>query len=202
MVNSVVLVGRLTADPDMRYIQSGAAVATFRLAVNRPPRRSQDGSPATEQTDFIDIVTWRSQAEFVGNYMKKGALVAVEGRIQTRSFETQDGQRRRAVEVVAFRVQALESRAERERREAAEGAAPAAPTGPPPQVAPAAPQAPAAPATAPPTPSPAPQPPPEPVRPPDAVGGALPTVYEPSQEEAVDNEIGPPIDDDDPFADQ
>ncbi len=115
MVNSVVLVGRLTADPEMRYTPNGVAVANFRLAVNRRPRRDQ---PAEErQADFIDIVTWRQTAEFCGNYLNKGALVSVEGRIQVRDWETQDGQRRRSVEVVAYSVQSLESRAERERRE-------------------------------------------------------------------------------------
>lgn len=115
MVNSVVLVGRLTADPEMRYTPNGVAVANFGLAVNRRPRRDQ---PREErQTDFIDIVTWRQTAEFCGNYLNKGALVSVEGRIQVRDWETQDGQRRRSVEVVAYSVQSLESRAERERRE-------------------------------------------------------------------------------------
>ena len=124
MVNSVVLVGRLTADPEMRYTPNGVAVANFRLAVNRRPRRDQ---PAEErQADFIDIVTWRQTAEFCGNYLNKGALVSVEGRIQVRDWETQDGQRRRSVEVVAYSVQSLESRGERERREqrAAGGEAP------------------------------------------------------------------------------
>jgi len=105
----------LTADPEMRYTPNGVAVANFRLAVNRRPRRDQ---PAEErQADFIDIVTWRQTAEFCGNYLNKGALVSVEGRIQVRDWETQDGQRRRSVEVVAYSVQSLESRAQRERRE-------------------------------------------------------------------------------------
>lgn len=121
MVNSVVLVGRLANDPEMRYTPNGVAVTNFRLAVNRIPRRDQ---PAEErQADFIDIVTWRQTAEYCGNYLDKGALVSVEGRIQVRNWETQDGQRRRSVEVVAFRVQALESRAQRERRQQAAGGA-------------------------------------------------------------------------------
>lgn len=115
MVNSVVLVGRLATDPEMRYTPNGVAVTSFRLAVNRLARRDQ---PAEErQADFFDIVTWRQTAEFCGNYLSKGALVSVEGRLQARSWETQDGQRRRNVEVVAFRVNALESRAQRERRQ-------------------------------------------------------------------------------------
>ncbi|MFQ6099337.1 MAG: single-stranded DNA-binding protein, partial [Armatimonadota bacterium] len=92
MVNNVVLVGRLTANPEMRYTPNGTAVTTFRLAVSRPPRRNSQ----EERADFIDIVTWRQTAEFCGNYLDKGALVAVEGRLQTRSWETQDGQRRQA----------------------------------------------------------------------------------------------------------
>ncbi|MGD8237621.1 MAG: single-stranded DNA-binding protein [Armatimonadota bacterium] len=119
MVNSVVLVGRLTADPEMRYTPNGVAVTNFRLAVDRRPRRDQ---PREErQADFIDIVAWRQTAEFCGNYLNKGALVSVEGRIQVRDWETQDGQRRRNVEVVAYSVQSLESRAERERRQQAAG---------------------------------------------------------------------------------
>jgi len=115
VVNSVVLVGRLATDPEMRYTPNGVAVTSFRLAVNRLARRDQ---PAEErQADFFDIVTWRQTAEFCGNYLSKGALVSVEGRLQARSWETQDGQRRRNVEVVAFRVNALESRAQRERRQ-------------------------------------------------------------------------------------
>ncbi|MFQ6132011.1 MAG: single-stranded DNA-binding protein [Armatimonadota bacterium] len=125
MVNNAVLVGRLATDPEMRYTQNGVAVTNFRLAVNRVPRRDSDEEPGA---DFIDIVTWRQTAEFCGNYLTKGALVSVEGRIQVRNWQTQDGQPRRSVEIVAQRVQALESRAERERREQARGQA--GPAGP------------------------------------------------------------------------
>ena len=119
VVNNVVLVGRLTKDPEMRYTPNGIAVTNFRLAVDRIPRRDQ---PREErQADFIDIVAWRQTAEFCGNYLNKGCLVSIEGRIQVRNWETQDGQRRTNVEVVANRVQALESRAERERRQQAAG---------------------------------------------------------------------------------
>jgi single-strand DNA-binding protein len=135
MVNSVVLVGRLTANPEMRYTPNGVPVTTFRLAVDRGARRD---SPE-DRADFIDIVAWRQTAEFCGNYLDKGALVAVEGRLQSRSWETQDGQRRSAVEVSAFRVHSLESRAERERRQAASGEAPPAATGRPPAPRPAPP---------------------------------------------------------------
>ena len=118
VVNSVVLVGRLTKDPEMRYTPNGIAVTNFGLAVNRQSRREEGQE---RQADFIDIVAWRQTAEFCGNYMKKGDLVSVEGRIQVRDWETQDGQSRRSVEVVAFRVQALESRAQREQRQAGSG---------------------------------------------------------------------------------
>ena len=121
MVNNVVLVGRLARDPELKYTASGAAFARFRVAVDRQGPRDESGE---KQTDWIDVVTWRQQAEFVGNYLQRGALVSVEGRIQTRSWQTQDGQSRWSVEVNAFRVQALETRAQRESRQAA--AAPAA----------------------------------------------------------------------------
>jgi len=115
VVNNVVLVGRLTKDPEMKYTANGTALARFRIAVDRGTR-DESGE---KQTDWIDVVTWRQSAEFVGNYLSRGALVAVEGRIQTRSWQTQDGQNRWSVEVNAFRVTALESRAERERRQTA-----------------------------------------------------------------------------------
>ena len=145
MVNSVVLVGRLTANPEMRYTPNGVPVTTFRLAVDRPVRRDSQ----EDRADFIDIVAWRQTAEFCGNYLDKGALVSVEGRLQTRSWETQDGQRRSAVEVNAFRVNFLESRAERERRQAASGEAPPGAAARPPAPRPA-PPAPAGPSEVPP----------------------------------------------------
>ncbi len=137
MINSCVLVGRIANDPEMRYATSGTAVTNFRLAVNRQ-RKGADGQ---EETDFLDIVAFGKTAEFVAQFMDKGSLVGVEGRIQARSWQTQDGQPRRTVEIIANSVQALESRQEAERRRAARGvsapsqsAAPqgAAPQGPPP----------------------------------------------------------------------
>jgi len=130
VINNVVLVGRLTANPEMRYTPSGVAVTSFRLAVDRPRSSGDEGE---RQTDFLDIVTWRRQAELCGQYLSKGALVGLEGRIRTRQYTTQDGQQRRAWEVVAFRVSFLESRAERERRESRTGTGPA---GAPPPVSP------------------------------------------------------------------
>lgn len=121
MINNVVLVGRLTKDPEMRYTQNGIAVTRFRIAVDRPFGRDESGN---KQTDFIDIVAWRKTAELCGQYLGRGAPVGVVGRIQTRSYTTQDGQQRQAFEVQADRVSFLESRAERERREGGRGYAP------------------------------------------------------------------------------
>ncbi|MGE5581594.1 MAG: single-stranded DNA-binding protein [Bacillota bacterium] len=103
-MNHIVLIGRLTRDPELRYTPNGVAVASFDLAVDRPTTNQQ----GQRETDFIRIVTWQKQAEVVANYLKKGRLVAVEGRLQIRNYETQDGQKRKAAEVVANRVQFLE----------------------------------------------------------------------------------------------
>ena len=126
MVNHVVLVGRLARDPEMRYTPSGMAVTKFRLAVSRPPRR--DAPQGEEQTDWLDIVTWGKMAENCAQYLDKGSLVAVEGRVQSRSWQTQDGQNRSAVEINARNVQFLESRQEAERRRAGRPKDAAAPT--------------------------------------------------------------------------
>ena len=107
-MNKIILIGRLTADPELRYTQSGVAVGRFTLAVDRPFTNQQ----GERETDFIDVVVWRNQAENCANYLKKGFLAAVEGRLQIRSYETQDGQRRRVAEVVADRVEFLEGRGE------------------------------------------------------------------------------------------
>jgi single-strand DNA-binding protein len=90
--NRVILVGRLTRDPELKYTTSGTAVASFSLAINRRFNR--------EETDFIDVVAWRQQAEYCANYGSKGRLMMVEGRLQVRSYETQDGQKRKVTEVV------------------------------------------------------------------------------------------------------
>lgn len=116
MLNRIVLVGRLTRDPELRYTPSAKAVASFTLAVDR--RRNQQGE---RETDFIDIVTWGRLAETCSSYLSKGRLVAVEGRLQIRSYQTQDGQKRKVAEVVADGVHFLSapSRAEAEALEAA-----------------------------------------------------------------------------------
>lgn len=103
-MNHIILIGRLTRDPELRYTQNGLAVANFDLAVDRPTTNQQ----GERQTDFIRIVAWQKQAELCANYLKKGRLVAVQGRLQIRSYETQDGQKRRVAEVVASFVQFLD----------------------------------------------------------------------------------------------
>ncbi|MFD2761331.1 single-stranded DNA-binding protein [Lentibacillus juripiscarius] len=112
MLNRVVLVGRLTKDPDLRYTASGVAVANFTLAVNRPFSNQQGSRDA----DFINCVIWRRAAENLANYMKKGSMVGVDGRIQTRTFEGQDGKTVFVTEVVADSVQFLESKGSSQNR--------------------------------------------------------------------------------------
>ena len=110
MINSVCLVGRLTRDPELKYTGNNIAVASFSLAVNR---NFKDANGERE-TDFINCVIWRQQAENLANWAKKGALIGITGRIQTRSYENQQGQRVYVTEVVAESFQMLESRAARE----------------------------------------------------------------------------------------
>lgn len=104
MMNVVVLIGRLTKDPELRYTPSGKAVCQFRLAVDRGTSNAQ----GEKETDFFDIVVWEKQAENCANYLSKGRLVAVNGRLQSRSYDAQDGTRRTVVEVVARDVRFLE----------------------------------------------------------------------------------------------
>ena len=110
MINNVVLVGRMTRDAELRYTPSNVAVATFSLAVNR----NFKGANGERETDFINCVIWRQQAENLANWAKKGALVGITGRIQTRNYENQQGQLVYVTEVVADNFQMLESRAARE----------------------------------------------------------------------------------------
>ena len=109
MINNVTLVGRLTKDPDLRYTGNGTAVAGFTLAVNRNFTK-KDGE---QEADFINCVIWRKPAETLANYAKKGSLIGVVGRIQTRSYE-KDGQRVYVTEVVVDNFQFLESRSKQE----------------------------------------------------------------------------------------
>ena len=106
MINNVVLVGRLTRDPELRYTPSNVAVATFSLAVNRN-FKNQAGD---YEADFISCIMWRQQAENFANWLKKGALVGITGRIQTRGYDNQQGQRVYVTEVVAESFQILEKK--------------------------------------------------------------------------------------------
>jgi single-strand DNA-binding protein len=105
MLNRIVLIGRLTKDPESQYTPSGVALAKFSIAVDRFTKNPETGE---KETDFIDIVAWRRTAEFVSQYLTKGRLVSVEGRLQIRSWVAQDGTKRRAAEVVADNVQGLD----------------------------------------------------------------------------------------------
>jgi len=115
MINRVVLVGRLTKDVEVRKTQSGISVAQFTVACDRRFTRGQDNN--NQQTaDFINCVAWRQSADFLGQYARKGAMVGVEGRIQTRNYDNAQGQRVYVTEVVADNVSLLESRAQSEAR--------------------------------------------------------------------------------------
>ena len=105
MLNVTVLMGRLVADPELRHTTSDIAVTSFTIAVDR----SYVKSGAERQADFIDIVAWRSTAEFVCKYFRKGQLIAVQGSIQTRSYQDKDGNKRKAFEIVADNVHFAES---------------------------------------------------------------------------------------------
>lgn len=102
-LNKIILIGRLTRDPEIRHTQNGVPVARFTLAVDRRP--NQQGE---RMTDFIDIVAWRKLAENVSSMLRKGRLVAVEGSLQIRKITTQDGQPRRLAEVIANDVRFLD----------------------------------------------------------------------------------------------
>ena len=101
MLNRIILMGRLTRDPELRQTQSGASVANFSLAVDRDFKDKQTGE---KTTDFIDIVAWRSSAEFVSRFFTKGRMAVVEGRLQLRDWTDKDGNKRRTAEVIADNV--------------------------------------------------------------------------------------------------
>ena len=101
-MNHILLIGRLTKDPELKYTPAGVAIATFDLAVDRP--KSKQGE---RETDFIRIVTWNKLAENCANYLKKGRQAAVEGRLQIRNYTAKDGQKRYVTEVVANTVKFL-----------------------------------------------------------------------------------------------
>lgn len=106
MINRVILVGRLTKDPEYRQTPNGVSVATFTLAVNRPFTNSQ----GEREADFINVVVFRRQAENVNNYLSKGSLAGVDGRIQSRNYENNEGRRVFVTEVVADNVQFMDSK--------------------------------------------------------------------------------------------
>jgi single-strand DNA-binding protein len=101
MINRAILQGRLVADPDLKHTQSGVAVVSFRIAVDRD-RKSKD--PNAQNCDFINVVAWRSVAEFISRYFSKGSLILVDGRIQVRDYTDNNGNKRNVVEVVAENV--------------------------------------------------------------------------------------------------
>lgn len=114
MINRVVLVGRLTRDVEVRKTASGLSVATFTVACDRRVARGQDGNNQ-QSADFISCVAWRQAADFLGSYAHKGALVGVEGRIQTRNYD-RDGQKVYITEVVCDTVNLLESKSQSQNR--------------------------------------------------------------------------------------
>lgn len=106
MINRVILVGRLTKDPEYRQTPNGVSVATFTLAVNRPFTNSQ----GEREADFINVVVFRRQAENVNNYLSKGSLAGVDGRVQSRSYDNKEGRRVFVTEVIADNVHFLEAK--------------------------------------------------------------------------------------------
>jgi single-strand DNA-binding protein len=104
MINRVVLVGRLTKNPELRYTPNGVAVTTFTLAVNRPFKSKQ----GDQEADFVPIVVWRKPAENAANFLSKGSIAGVDGRIQTRNYDNNEGKRVYVTEVIADSVQFLE----------------------------------------------------------------------------------------------
>ena len=110
-LNRVFLIGRLTRDPELRYVPSGAAVANLGIAVNRV-YTTKEGEKR-EETCFVTVVVWRKQAEICGEYLSKGSAVFVEGRLQSRNWETSNGDKRSVLEVVASRIQFLDRKGSR-----------------------------------------------------------------------------------------
>lgn len=106
-MNKAILIGRLTRDPELRYTSSNRAVCQFTVAIDRPFTNQASGQ---READFINVVAWDKTGENVGKYMTKGRLIAVEGRIQTRNYENNEGRRVYVTEVIANNVQFLESR--------------------------------------------------------------------------------------------
>jgi len=119
--NRIILIGRLATDPEAKYTPSGVAVTQFRLAVNRPLSSEARAKGDQEQADFIDIAAWRQNAEYAANYLQKGRLVLVEGRLQIRTYVDKEGQNRKAAEVVVDNIKGLDRRTEGEGGDAGGG---------------------------------------------------------------------------------
>ena len=120
MLNVVALVGRMVADPELKYTPSGVAVCSFRIAVTRA-FKSESGE---READFIDVVAWRQRAEFAANYLTKGRLVSVNGRLQQRSWVQPDGQKRSKIEIVAENLDGLDRPKEQQVSDAASAPTP------------------------------------------------------------------------------
>ena len=120
MINNITLVGRLTKDPELRYTANGTGVATFTLAINR----NFTNQAGEREADFVQCVIWRKPAETLANYARKGTLLGVTGRFQTRSYDNQQGQRVYVTEVVAENFQLLESKATSEQRQSTQASQP------------------------------------------------------------------------------
>ena len=112
MFNLVVLSGRLTTDPELKTTQNGISVCSFAIAVERRHKQGEE-----KQADFINVVAWRSSAEFICKYFKKGSMIGIEGSIQTRKYQDRDGNNRTAFEVVVNNVQFIDSKRPDDRRE-------------------------------------------------------------------------------------
>jgi single-strand DNA-binding protein len=106
-LNSVQIIGRLVADPELRYTQKGAPVCDFRIASSRRYKNRETGEQQ-EETLFINIVAWRRQAELANDFLKKGSAVLIEGRLRSRQWESAQGEKRSAIEIVARRIQFLD----------------------------------------------------------------------------------------------
>ena len=110
-LNKVILCGRLTADPELKQTTSGISVVSFSIAVNRRYQSKSDSQPA-QQADFINVVAWRSTAEFISRYFRKGQAICITGSIQTRSWNDQQGQKRYATEVVVDEAMFVDSKSD------------------------------------------------------------------------------------------
>jgi single-strand DNA-binding protein len=121
-LNTVLIMGRLVADPELRYTQKGSPVCDFRIACSRRWKNKETGE-FQEETLFINVVAWRHQAELANDYLKKGSAVLIDGRLRSRQWETQQGDKRTTIEIVANRIQFLDSQQQAGAKEETAGAA-------------------------------------------------------------------------------